>query len=240
LTMKIVTIHQPQHWPWLGLIHKFALADHVVLFDSVQYQHKYFHNRSQIWSDNGPIWLNVPVKTKGAHLQKINEVIIDNSTAWRRKCMASITFNYRKAPFYNLYFNDLQEIYAINWEKLVDLNIAIIRFALRALGLNPIIECSSEMGITGGSVDDILSICVQTQCNRYISGPMGLAGKGREGEDKFVARNIEVIYQEFHHPVYKQMGDREFIQGLAVVDLLMNYGPESLGIIYSANYSTVK
>ncbi len=233
--MKTVTIHQPQHWPWLGLIHKFAMADHVVLFDSVQYQHKYFHNRSQIWSVNGPIWLNVPVKTKGVSFQKINEALIDNATAWRRKCTASITFNYRKAPFYDLYFNDIQSIYDQNWEKLVDLNIAIIHFALKALGLNPIVERSSEMGITGGGVDDILNLCIQAGCNRYISGPMGLAGKGREGEAKFAASNIEVIYQEFHHPVYKQMGAGEFIPGLAVIDLLMNHGPSSLDIIYSTN-----
>lgn len=237
--MKTVTIHQPQHWPWLGLIHKFALVDHIVLFDSVQYQHKYFHNRSQIWSVNGSIWLNVPVKTKGASFQKINEVVIDNTTAWQRKCMASITFNYRKAPFYDLYYNDLQEIYDKKWEKLVDLNMAIIRFALKALSVNPIVECSSEMEITGGSVDDILDICIRTKCDRYISGPMGLAGKGREGEEKFSNKNIEVAYQEFHHPIYRQMGDREFIPGLAVIDLLMNYGPDSMDIICSTNGTAI-
>ncbi|RKY62206.1 MAG: hypothetical protein DRP99_05910, partial [Candidatus Latescibacterota bacterium] len=43
---------------------------------------------------------------------------------------------------------------------------------------------------------------------------------------------IEVVFQEYEHPVYPQLyGD--FVPNLSVVDLLFNCGPESLPIIRS-------
>ena len=32
----IVTIHQPEHMPWLGFFHKVSQADLFVILDSVQ------------------------------------------------------------------------------------------------------------------------------------------------------------------------------------------------------------
>ena len=37
-----VTIHQPEHLPWLGLFNKIAKAELFVILDSVQYEKNYF------------------------------------------------------------------------------------------------------------------------------------------------------------------------------------------------------
>jgi hypothetical protein len=53
----ILTAHQPSYLPWLGLIHKIALADRFVSFDQVQYVPKDWISRNQILTAQGPIYL---------------------------------------------------------------------------------------------------------------------------------------------------------------------------------------
>ena len=38
----IVTIHQPEHMPWLGFFNKAINSDLFVILDSVQYEKNYF------------------------------------------------------------------------------------------------------------------------------------------------------------------------------------------------------
>ena len=48
----IITIHQPEHLPWLGLLNKIAKADKFVILDSVQFEKNYFQNRNKILGTN--------------------------------------------------------------------------------------------------------------------------------------------------------------------------------------------
>jgi hypothetical protein len=56
-----------------------------------------------------------------------------------------------------------------------------------------------------------------------------LCGGGAEGyqeNEKFSRAGVELIYQNFKHPVYPQINSHEFIPGLSIVDALMNCGFE--------------
>ena len=70
----ILTAHQPVYLPWLGLFHKIALADSFVWFDDVQYQKKDWNNRNKIKTQNGPIWLIVPVLSKNHFEKKVGTI----------------------------------------------------------------------------------------------------------------------------------------------------------------------
>ena len=88
-----VTIHQPEHMPWLGFFHKISMADVYVALDNVQYQHKYFQNRNKIRDVSGEIWLNVPVLRKGKRSQLIKDVEINTGEErWQEK-------NWKKASY---------------------------------------------------------------------------------------------------------------------------------------------
>jgi hypothetical protein len=51
---------------------------------------------------------------------------------------------------------------------------------------------------------------------------------------RFEKSEIDVIIQDFKHPVYEQLfGD--FESHLSIVDLLFNCGPESMRVIEKAN-----
>lgn len=226
-----LTIHQPEHMPWLGFFHKIIQADRYIVLDSVQYRHKYFQNRNRIKSKNGVVWINVPVATKGRRLQKINEVEINNDIPWQRKCLHTIMLNYSKAPYYELYLPHIKALYNQPWKKLIDFNLAAIGLLLNFLDYNTPLAFSSEIGVSGGSHEDILKICKILNATEYLSGVSGIGGRGRAIGDSFLKEDINVIYQEFHHPIYKQLY-QGFIPCLSILDLLFNHGPKSRDILY--------
>ena len=81
----IVTIHQPEHLPWLGYFNKMAKAELYVILDSVQFEKNYFQNRNKILSPNGPQWIGIPVKNSGHMTNTIASTQIADDAKWRIK-----------------------------------------------------------------------------------------------------------------------------------------------------------
>jgi len=227
----VVTIHQPEHLPWLGFFEKAARVDLLVLLDNVQYRHRYFQNRNRIRSHNGECWINVPVLLKAYARPLIQDVRINNEEfRWREKCWRSILLNYRKARFFENHAEFFESVYARSWELLVDLNIELIRYMLRVLRVSPLLVRASELGVTNKGESLILEIAKTVKATKYLSGISGIAGKGEDFEEPFRCQGIEVDYQEFHHPIYRQVYE-PFIPCLSSIDLLFNYGSNSLDVI---------
>jgi hypothetical protein len=221
--------------PWLGFFHKISMADVYVALDNVQYQHKYFQNRNKIRDFSGEIWLNVPVLRKGKRSQLIKDVEINNGEErWQEKNWKRIYFSYKDAPYFSMYADYFENLYSKDWQLLVDLNLDIIQNCLKFLGINTKIIRASELGIEGQGEQLILDLCKALDPEVYISGITGIAGGGRAFEDKFLEEGIQVIYQEFHHPIYKQLHE-PFIPNMSSIDLLFNHGEDSLSIIAKEN-----
>ena len=210
--------------PWLGFLDKATLADTIVLLDTVQYNHKYFQNRNKIKDVNGEdIWLNVPVIRNGKtrNIGLIKDIKINNKQNWNKKILKAIEFNYRKSPHYSKYYPKLEEIFSQEWDLLVDLNICIIQKAFEFFNINTKIIRSSELNIEGNGEKLILDICKKLTHKQYISGPTGIAGRGKEHEPNFNKEGIEVIYHNFEHPTYEQING-EFISYMSFIDKLFN------------------
>lgn len=228
----ITTIHQPEHLPWLGFFDKMRQADLFVLLDNTQFAKDDFQNRNRIKTANGPLWLTVPVYKKKRSIQRILDVEICNDRNWRTRCWSQIEQSYKKAPHFDAQHGFLKELYDTEWEKLADLNSAIIRHMADALGIETRIVTASELGVEEtGATEVNHAICAAVGASVYISGKMG-----REylDETPFEASNIDVVYQEFHHPEYSQLWG-EFEPYMSAVDLLFNHGADSLQIITDAN-----
>ena len=129
-----VSAHQPVYMPWLGYIHKIASCDVWINFDDVPMESSGFENRQLILGSAGTTqWLTVPVR-RGRDI-KIRDVMICQDQNWRRKHWRSIELAYSKAPQWGRHSDFLKWLYEQEWERLVDLNDAILNYLLLQLGL---------------------------------------------------------------------------------------------------------
>ena len=224
-----VTIHQPEYLPWLGFFDKIRQADVWVVLDHVQYRKNYFQNRNRVRGDRGAVWLTVPVLSKGRFGQALNEVAVDNdgSPRWRAKCWKSLVQCYEQAPFFSPHHRFFETLYDANWSSLVELNEAIIGYLLSALGIEVRTVRSSALEARGAGSELLLRICRELGADGYLSG---ISGREYLDVGLFQAEGIEVRFQDFHHPVYRQL-HQPFIPCLSAVDLLFTCGPSSLDII---------
>ena len=223
----IVAIAQPENLPWLGYFNKMYKSQIFVFLDNVQFKKRYFENRNKIRTKEGQKWLTIPVKTKARFYQKIKDVLIDNSQDWQKKHWLTICHVYKKAPYFNKYAPFFEYVYKKKWQNLVEFNIAVIRYIAEQLNLERRFKRTSELSVEGSSTELLLNICKYLKASTYLSGK---SGRNYLDENRFVKEGIAVTYQDFKHPVYKQLYN-PFIPGMSVIDLLFNCGEKSIEII---------
>ena len=229
----ILTAHQPVYLPWLGLFHKIALADKFVFFNQVQYLPKDWMNRNKIKSPSGEILLTVPVLRKGYRDKKTSEIEINNETNWQEKHLKTIIQNYRKTPFFDDYIDFFEEVFTKKWKYLAELNEHMLRWFLEKLEINVEFLKASDLDFVGTKSDLVLDMCKKLNASTYIFGKLG---EDYAEIENFKNAGINVIFQNYVHPIYKQL-HKDFIPNLSVVDLLFNCGPKSNEIIMSNNIS---
>lgn len=233
----ILVGHQPEYLPYIGFFAKAARADKFIFVDHIQFLKKSFQNRNKVRvapGSEGWAWLTVPIITASKRFQKINEVEIDNSTRWNEKHWKTILLNYKNTPFFSVYKDFFEDLYAKKWIRLVDLNEEIIRFLFKAFGINIPVFSSSEYNFKGAKTDLLIEMCQELKAGTYLSG-IGAKAAGYVEEDKFKARGLNHIFSDFKHPVYGQ-AFKPFISGLSALDLLFNCGEDSKGIIKNSFY----
>ncbi|MEE9569373.1 MAG: WbqC family protein [Candidatus Binatia bacterium] len=225
--MRVVVL-QPSYLPWLGYFDQMFKSDVFVVYDDVQYDKNGWRNRNRIKTPQGPQWLTVPVLTKGRKFPLNREVEINNTISWQTKQLKSIVQNYRKAPLFQQYVDPLQAILGRNWRFLIDLNMACMQMVVNQLGLNSRIVFSSELKISRtGKSERLVDICRHFGADTFLEGDMG---KNYIDEELFVREGIHVEYHAYRHPIYHQLhGD--FLPYMSVIDLLLNHGRDSLGIL---------
>lgn len=226
----LLTIHQPEHLPWQGFFHKMAAADCFVVLDNVQYRHHYFQNRNRILARE-PMWLTVPVLRGDSHYGRIDQVLIENTQAWRHKYWKSIEQNYRSHPHYERYEGALQKIIHTPFDRLIDLNLALIDFFRDALGITCPMVRASTLEVSGAKSELLRQICLRCGADHYLSGPSGV---DYLDESLFRASGIQVRFHSFLPPVYPQFGTPFFTPLLSTLDLLMNCGPSSRTVLLGA------
>ncbi len=223
----VIGILQPSYLPWLGFFEQIHRSDVFVFYDDVQFEKGSWRNRNRIKTPQGAHWLTVPVLTKGQDFPPINEVRVNNADSWQKKHLRTLEQYYSKAPHYADYAPGLSELIAQPWERLSELNMALIRHLAAALGITTPFVLSSTLGISGSGTPRLVDIMAHLGGTVFYEGA---AGRNYIDESLFAARGTRVEFQDYKHPVYHQLHG-EFVPYLSVVDLLFNHGPNSLSIL---------
>lgn len=222
-----IGILQPSYLPWIGYFEQIACSQVFVLYDDVQFEKGAWRNRNRIKTPSGAQWLTVPVLLKGRDLPLIKDVIINQAEKWQKKHIRSIEQHYRKAPFFNEYAGDLFDIIDRKRKYLIDLNLEIIYWIVQKLDLKTTLKLSSQLNIGGSGVQRLIDIIRLFNGRRFYEGA---AGRNYIDPEDFKRCGIDVVFQDYNHPVYPQLyGD--FVSHLSVIDLMFNCGSESTGIL---------
>lgn len=175
-----VTIHQPEHFPYMGFFQKMSSADLFVVLDNVNFRKNYFQNRNKIISTNKKEeWITVPVE-KGASSKIIKDVMASKDPKWRRKLVTKIK--------QNLGF-DATEIY--KFDKLIDINMASIKWAMGRMKIDTRVVFASDLNVSGNKSELLANIVRKVGGKEYISGAFG-----KDYLDLSFFENIDVSFFE--------------------------------------------
>lgn len=231
----VVTIHQPEHLPWLGFFAKMARADCLVSLDCVPYRRRYFQNRNRVLgSDGSPVWLTVPVHAENHFQLPIAEVRIVEEDRWRRKYARTLEHRYGGDAPGGL-CDDVARTVAGARGLLSDLNHELISILRDALGIRTPIVRATALGGTGRRSELLAELTRRVGGSVYLSGP-----SGREYLDPrpFERLGIEIWFHDYDHPVYPQAGSSDFVSHLSALDLIVNCGAEAQAILMSGSRVT--
>ena len=113
------------------------------------------------------------------------------------------------------------------WERLVELDMALISLMASWLGLDTPMLASSGLGIPRGRNERLLAMCERFGTDIYLSGNLA---QSYLDVDAFAQKRIVVEWQNYTHPMYNQLHGA-FEPFLSTLDLIFNLGPGSLDVI---------
>ncbi|HZM33828.1 MAG TPA: WbqC family protein [Burkholderiales bacterium] len=231
----IVAIHQPHFLPWLGLLDRMARVDLFVLLDHVQFERRNYQNRTRIRLGGGSRWLTVPVEQR-SQKERIVDKLVDNRPesrrGWGEAHYKTLRHAYREAPFIRHYAPALRRLLIARWERLVDLNQAALEFLREEFAIRTPLLTSSALGVAGARGELILNVCRAVGADRLLAGMGG--SRGYLDVQGFARAGVRVQFHDYRHPAYTQCGAGPFIPGLSAIDLLLNCGPQSRGLLCGA------
>ena len=98
----------------------------------------------------------------------------------------------------------------------------------RILGIDTPISIASELGDLPEDPDErLIALTRHFGADKYLAGS---GGRDYMNLKKYEENGIQVIFQDFKHPVYGQLFG-EFEPHMSVIDLLLNHGERSLALI---------
>jgi len=224
----ILSANQPYFFPFPGFFYKAYLSDIFVILDDVQFPRgTTWITRNRFKNDQGSLWLTVPVKKKGLGLQKIDAVRICHDGRWPKKHLESLKNAYSRAPYFKDHIGFLEALWSIKFEKLIDLNLRVIRYLLQQLKIGTKVILSSELGIRSTGDTRLMEICREMGASEFLA--RSSAQKYLDA-DRFADAGIRLT--QFKQPVliYPQLWG-SFIPNLSALDLIFNCGPKGHDIM---------
>jgi len=223
---RVVTIHQPDFMPWLGFFYKLSKVDYFVLLDHVEMDVKnagWIKRVKHLMNDN-PQWVTIPLKhpAKG-HILPIKDMVIDTNNSAYLKAYRILKNIYAKHPFYKEHIYLVEEFFDFESNSVSERNFFMIKKILQLLEINLTIIKSSELDVQSNKSEMNAEIVKKVGGKTYFSGQGAIE---YQNENHFNRLNIELKVSDFDplKYIYSQIGEKNFIPGLSILDAIMNIG----------------
>ena len=101
-------------------------GDSVVLDLGENYVKRSERNRTRIMTSGGVMQLSVQLCHANRPRQAITSMQVDYSKRWQHQHLVAIESAYRSSPYFDYYADRFLPLFERRWERLVDLNMAIM------------------------------------------------------------------------------------------------------------------
>ncbi len=188
--MKI-TIHQPEHFPYMGFFQKMEASDLFVILDDVQYTKNNFQNRNKFLNSNGvEEWFTIGLEPS-PNKKLIKDIYVNDHPKWKKIILTKLQTKFKI---------DFSEIY--KYKKLIDINIASIEYVRNQLNIKVPMVLSSTLNIQSQGSQRLADICKYFKATEYISGAGGKAYLNTSifnCDVSFFQPNIDNYYTSLQH-----------------------------------------
>lgn len=119
-----------------------ALAPHplVTVDTGEHYQRQSYRTRTTIVGPNGKQDLVVPIERRSGERMSMHRVGLSYVETWPQQQLHAIRSAYGRSPWFIHFIDDLDALLLQRYSRLVDLDLATMRLALRWLGASTVLQ----------------------------------------------------------------------------------------------------
>ena len=182
------------------------LSPSVVYIEACEnFQKQSYRNRCRFYGAEGVQTLSFPILHEGGtHKIPISEIKIDYKTPWVQQHERAIVSAYGMSAYFDYYKDELFAILEAGYERLFDLNIALIRFFIDKTGIKVDLRLTQDYE-REPQMEDLRESIHPKRPNTILSD-----------------LDLEKPYFQVFAPKYGFQSD------LSIMDLLFNEGPDSI------------
>lgn len=220
----IVSVRAPEYFPHADFFALMLHSEAMICADTFQFSRQSRQNRARIRTPEGAQWLTLPVRYHFG--DAISALRFDETASdWRRQHFKSLQNNYQNSAFFEYYAADFETFYQAPYEKPADVAMASIRLVHRLLGLTqPIFQASTWLN----QPKHLPHLYETAQASAIVTLP--------DATHFHQDLSLPTSVLAFELPAYRQVF-KGYVPALSILDLLFNYGPESLMYLRSGRLS---
>ena len=191
------------------------LSPSVVYIEACEnYQKQSYRNRCRFYAADGVQTLSFPIVHEGGtHKIPISDIRIDWSKPWLHQHKKAIISAYRTSAFFEYYQDELFAILDRKHEKLLDLNMDILRFILEKTGIASELHLTEDFSRDGQVTFNGSDLICDDM--REVIHPK--------------RKNSILADLKLEKPYFQVFAARHgFMPDLSSMDLLFNEGPDSI------------
>ena len=146
---------------------------------------------------------------------------------WPQKHLESLKNAYSRTPYFTVHIDFLEALLSTKFEKLIDLNLNVIRYLMQQLKIETQVILLSELGIHSTGEKLLIEICGKMGASQFLTQS---AAQKYLDADRFADAGIRLT--KFKQPllIYPQLWG-SFIPNLSALDLIFNCGPKGHDIM---------
>ncbi len=163
-------VYHSRVWGEISFYKDIKDTDKVLIEACENYQKRSSRNRYAIATTNGLHVLSIPLKKGKNNRTNIKDVAISYDENWTNKHLTALKSAYKKAPYFDHYFDKINSIYQKKYGFLFDFNLASMEMIKAQLKLSTSFDFTKEYLGQSASLDHLKLDMEYEQVFEYQNG----------------------------------------------------------------------